>query len=93
MFIKWFLLSIEGTLIHKQPKSLIIFHRVDSTDNTYALVKQFGDDTKLIVTTIQKLNNAITNQRYVSIMSDLREKIVFIFDECHRSQFGETQTH
>ena len=32
---------------------------VDGTDNTQALVKQFGDDTKLLVTTIQKLNNAI----------------------------------
>jgi type I restriction enzyme R subunit len=64
---------------------------VDGTDNTKALVKQFGDDTKLLVTTIQKLNNAIGNERYASVMESLKEKkIVFIFDECHRSQFGET---
>ena len=64
---------------------------VDGTDNTQALVTQFGDDTKLLVTTIQKLNNAISNQRYASVMEQLKEKrIVFIFDECHRSQFGET---
>src|SRR5690606_2157553 len=44
-----------------------------------------------IVTTIQKLNNAITRQRHALKMDALRDKkIVFIFDECHRSQFGET---
>jgi type I restriction enzyme R subunit len=64
---------------------------VDGTDNTKALVKQFGDDTKLLVTTIQKLNNAIGSERYASSMEKIKdEKIVFIFDECHRSQFGET---
>jgi len=64
---------------------------VDGTDNTKALVKQFSDDTKLLVTTIQKLNNAIGSQRYESVMEKLKdERIVFIFDECHRSQFGET---
>jgi type I restriction enzyme, R subunit len=64
---------------------------VDGTNNTASLVKQFGDDTKLLVTTIQKLNNAIGSQRYEDTMADLKDKkIVFIFDECHRSQFGET---
>jgi len=64
---------------------------VDSTDNTKKLVKQFGDDTKLIVTTLQKLNTAIMKERYQSVMQPLKDKhIVFIFDECHRSQFGET---
>jgi len=64
---------------------------VDGTDNTSALVKQFADSTKLIVTTIQKLNNAITRERHLKIMDGMKDKhIVFIFDECHRSQFGET---
>jgi type I restriction enzyme R subunit len=64
---------------------------IDGTDNTKALVKQFIDDTKLIVTTIQKLNTAISRQHYVVKMEKLKdERIVFIFDECHRSQFGET---
>ena len=64
---------------------------VDGTDNTRQLVKQFGDDTKLIVTTIQKLNTAISKKQYLQKMEKLRdERIVFIFDECHRSQFGET---
>lgn len=64
---------------------------VDGTDNTKALVKQFGDDTRLIVTTIQKLNTAISKKQYLSQMEKIKDKhIVFIFDECHRSQFGET---
>jgi type I restriction enzyme R subunit len=64
---------------------------VDGTDNTRKLVKQFSDDTKLIVTTIQKLNTAISKERYFARMEKLqKERIVFIFDECHRSQFGET---
>lgn len=64
---------------------------IDGTDNTKALVNQFSDDTKLIVTTIQKLNTAISKKQYLSKMDKLKdERIVFIFDECHRSQFGET---
>lgn len=65
---------------------------VDGTDNTKALVKQLADDTQLIVTTIQKLNTAIRpNSRHLKKMEAVADKrIVFIFDECHRSQFGET---
>ncbi len=64
---------------------------VDVTDNTASLVKQLSDDTKLVLTTIQKLNNAISKQHYETKMGHLKDKkIVFIFDECHRSQFGET---
>jgi len=64
---------------------------VDGTDNTRQLVRQFTDDTKLIVTTIQKLNAAISRKRFLERMKPLQdERIVFIFDECHRSQFGET---
>lgn len=64
---------------------------VDETDDTHTLVKKFTDDTKLIITTIQKLNNAVFNKRYLSRMEPLKDKrIVFIFDECHRSQFGDT---
>jgi type I restriction enzyme R subunit len=64
---------------------------VDVTDNTNSLVKQLTDETKLVLTTIQKLNNAITKAHYENRMAHLKDKkIVFIFDECHRSQFGET---
>jgi type I restriction enzyme R subunit len=74
---------------------------VDETNNTESLVKQFlgtfrdkkgiPKETKLIVTTIQKLNTAISKSFFQQKMEVLKnEKIVFIFDECHRSQFGET---
>ena len=76
---------------------------IDGTDNTHNLVQQFigtykdkkgsAKDTKLIVTTIQKLNTAISKLKYEKKMADLKYKrIIFIFDECHRSQFGETHS-
>jgi type I restriction enzyme R subunit len=63
---------------------------VDVTDNTHSLVRQLADDTKLVLTTIQKLNNAISDRFKDKIEGLKDEKLVFIFDECHRSQFGET---
>lgn len=65
---------------------------IDGTDDTKKLVSQFDDiNTPLIITTIQKLNTAISKEKYLKTMESMREKkIVFIFDECHRSQFGET---
>lgn len=65
---------------------------VDSTTDTSNLVRQLNNpDTKLIVTTIQKLNNAITNTRHLGKVEHLKDKkFIFIFDECHRSQFGDT---
>ncbi len=64
---------------------------VDGTDNTAALVKQMAGENPLIITTIQKLNTAITKTRHSKAMDGLKDKrIVFIFDECHRSQFGDT---
>ena len=63
---------------------------VDVTDNTKSLVRQLTDNTKLVLTTIQKLNNAVSERFKGSIEPLRHKKIVFIFDECHRSQFGET---
>lgn len=63
---------------------------VDVTDSTQSLVRQLTDNTKLVLTTIQKLNNAISERFSGKIESLRHKKIVFIFDECHRSQFGET---
>jgi len=65
---------------------------VDSTDSTHTLVKQLDQrHDKLIVTTIQKLNRAISTDRYLESIDYLKnKKVVFIFDECHRSQFGDT---
>ena len=64
---------------------------VDNSDSTYVLVKQLQDsDRKLIVTTIQKMANAVKSKRYEALMDSYRDKkVVFIIDECHRSQFGK----
>lgn len=64
---------------------------IDGTSNTNTLVKQLAGDNKLIVTTIQKLNTAISKAKYLKRIDHLKDKrVVFIFDECHRSQFGKT---
>ncbi|MDZ7726241.1 MAG: HsdR family type I site-specific deoxyribonuclease [Candidatus Campbellbacteria bacterium] len=65
---------------------------VDGTDKTKTLVDQLKDqDQKLIVTTIQKLDIAISRESYRKQFEYLQdEKVVIIFDECHRSQFGQT---
>lgn len=65
---------------------------VDGTNNTNSLVKQLEDKKrKLIVTTIQKLDIAIGRESYLKQFEYLKnEKVVVIFDECHRSQFGKT---
>lgn len=64
---------------------------VDTTDKTATLVNQIKDINKpLIVTTIQKMSNAIKTTRYANIMDKYKdEKVIFIIDECHRSQFGD----
>lgn len=64
---------------------------VDQTVNTGALVKDLQDSTKkLVVTTIQKMAAALRSDKYSSVMDKYRNtKVVFIIDECHRSQFGK----
>lgn len=64
---------------------------VNATTNTGNLVKQLKGNSKLVVTTLQKLNTAIKKKKYLSQLEDLKkQKVVFLFDECHRSQFGAT---
>lgn len=67
---------------------------VDTTDKTSKLIEQIENvNTSLIVTTIQKMANAINNPKYASIMDKYKtEKVIFIIDECHRSQFGDMHT-
>ena len=64
---------------------------VDTTDKTSKLVEQIKDINRpLIVTTIQKMANAIKSPKYAAIMDQYRDdKVIFIIDECHRSQFGD----
>lgn len=64
---------------------------VDATDRTDILVKQMKDKNhQLIITTIQKMATAVKKPQYAKVMELYRnEKVVFIIDECHRSQFGD----
>lgn len=63
---------------------------VDSTDNTDSLVKQLASSQKLVTTTIQKMSNAVKKDRHSKSMMGVKDKrVIFIFDECHRSQFGD----
>lgn len=62
---------------------------VNGSDSTAGLKRNLErDDNKIIVTTIQKLNNLMKSEGELSIY---QKQVVFIFDECHRSQFGEAQ--
>jgi type I restriction enzyme R subunit len=62
---------------------------VNGSDNTVGLKRHLDkDDNKIIVTTIQKLNHLMKSEVDLPIYG---KQVVFIFDECHRSQFGEAQ--
>ena len=64
---------------------------VDNTDSTSMLIQRLkSSGEKMIVTTIQKMANAVKNPKYAPVMDAYRDKkVVFIIDECHRSQFGK----
>lgn len=68
---------------------------VDGTDNTYELIKRLsGNKSKIILTTIQKLNAAVTRDYYNKSLQSVRnQKVVMIFDECHRGHFGDCHKH
>lgn len=62
---------------------------VNGSNSTVGLKRNIEkDDNKIIVTTIQKLNNLMKIEGDLPIY---QKQVVFIFDECHRSQFGEAQ--
>jgi type I restriction enzyme R subunit len=62
---------------------------VNGSDSTAGLKRNLEkDDNKIVVTTIQKLNNLMKSEADLPVYS---KQVVFIFDECHRSQFGEAQ--
>lgn len=62
---------------------------VDNTYNTHELIKRLTGNSKIIITTIQKLNAAVTKDYYNKKLQEIRDKrVVMIFDECHRSHFG-----
>ena len=62
---------------------------VNGSESTAGLKRNLSkDDNKIIVTTIQKLNNLMKSENALAVYG---QQVVFIFDECHRSQFGEAQ--
>ena len=62
---------------------------VNGSNSTAGLKANLAkDDNRIVVTTIQKLNNLIKSEEDLPIY---QQQVVFIFDECHRSQFGEAQ--
>lgn len=62
---------------------------VNGSESTAGLKRNIDkDDNKIIVTTIQKLNNLMKSESNLPVY---QKQVVFIFDECHRSQFGEAQ--
>jgi type I restriction enzyme R subunit len=64
---------------------------VEATSGAGSLAQQLLGEARLIVTTIQKLNNVVSKAAYRQRLEQMRTgRMVFIFDECHRSQFGAT---
>ena len=62
---------------------------VNGSESTAGLKRNIEkDDNRIIVTTIQKLNNLMKSEDNLSVY---QKQVIFIFDECHRSQFGEAQ--
>lgn len=67
---------------------------INMTETTKDLVEKIKNpNEKLIVTTIQKMAKAVQNPKYKDTMDSLKwQRTIFIFDECHRSQFGQMHT-
>ena len=83
----------RNDLDYQTQKEFNSFHpgSVDGTSNTRDLVRQLTDPhTRLVITTIQKLNNAVKRPTKQLAKVAENDTFVFLFDECHRSQFGDT---
>lgn len=64
---------------------------VDGTDDTSELVRRLNGNSKIIITTIQKLNTAVSKDWYSNKLEAIKKsRVVMIFDECHRSHFGDS---
>lgn len=67
---------------------------VVNIDGTYKLSTSFLDSSiKMITTTIQKMSNLCANKKFAEAVELNKGKVVFIIDECHRSNFGEMRKH
>ena len=65
--------------------------KIDDGEDLYNAFKD--STTKMITTTIQKMSNLCKNDRFVDAVEQNRDKVIFIIDECHRSNFGEMRKH
>lgn len=64
---------------------------VDGTDDTSELVRRLNGNSKIIITTIQKLNTAVSKDWYSNKLETIKNsRMIMIFDECHRSHFGDS---
>lgn len=73
------------------PKSVTSQPALDRTENTSSLVRQLrSKDDPLIISTIQKMNVAVKSNRYKKLLDQYHDqRVIFIEDEAHRSQFGD----
>ena len=75
-------------------KSLIEKGAVVNVDDSQKLFKFFTDSSvKMVTTTIQKMSNLCSNPKFEKAVEDNRGSVIFIIDECHRSNFGEMRKH
>ena len=67
---------------------------VVNVDDSQKLFKFFTDSSvKMVTTTIQKMSNLCSNPKFEKAVEDNRGSVIFIIDECHRSNFGEMRKH
>lgn len=67
---------------------------VVNVDDSQKLFKFFADSSvKMITTTIQKMSNLCSNPKFEKAVEDNQGSVIFIIDECHRSNFGEMRKH
>ena len=67
---------------------------VVNVDDSQKLFKFFTDSSvKMITTTIQKMSNLCSNPKFEKAVEDNKGSVIFIIDECHRSNFGEMRKH
>ena len=64
---------------------------VDDSDTLYKLFKD--SSVRMITTTIQKMSNLCKNPKFDDVIEANKDKVIFIIDECHRSNFGEMRKH
>ncbi|NQZ65752.1 MAG: type I restriction endonuclease subunit R [Mycoplasmatales bacterium] len=87
--------DLDSQTINEYNSFLGKHNKIQETKNSRILLKQLSSSSsqdKLIITTIQKMNNLLTskNEDINKLMESVQEKhFVFIIDECHRSQFGD----